>query len=467
MKILLLMPQAPDPTAGGGCTRSFHFTQALASRHQVTAVILSEAADVEKNAWFEPAAAPPRFLHPPADFNLTARTAKQERSGFSRAIEALASPQRDHGKHLMIPGSGNCVFRAENNLLKPWHAVYARLLLRRAQSAWRGCKLFPSIALIYLENLEYLMPEIEKEHRLAPFDLIWYEFSYLHPLIELVKERLPNVPSVCNGHNNEWEFAQRAAENCALPIARQWLQLESDILRFWEGKMLQDSQRIYSCSRVDRDHLVQLDPSCADKVSVAPNGVDTEYFRPFEEVSSGKVPLVLFTGSADFGPNQQAAGLLVEEIMPRVRKECPGCRLRLAGRNARREWGSFRNDHDWVEVISDPPDMRPFFKDADVFAVPLHYGSGTRLKILEAMSMAKPIVSTSIGAEGIEAKAGVHFLLAEDNESMADAIVRLIDDASLRHSLAQQARRLVEDRYEWSNITAAALVALDEALATA
>lgn len=464
MKILQIMPQAPDPTAGGGCTRSFHFTQALASRHQVTAVILSAAANVEKNMWFKPAKAPQRYLYPPTDFNLGARAAKQKRSGFSRAMDAFTSPNRDHGKHLVIPGNGNCVFRAENNQLKPWHAVYARLLLQRAQSVWRKHELFPSIALIYLEQLEYLMPEIEKEHRSAPFDLIWYEYSYLHPLVEIIKERLPNVPSVCNGHNNEWEFAQRAAEKCEKPIARQWLQLESDILRFWEGKMLQDSMLVYSCSRVDRDHLVQLDPSCEDKVSVAPNGVDTEYFHPFEKVSSGKAPLVLFTGSAGYGPNQQAARLLVEEIMPRVRKQHPDCRLRLAGRDASDKWDSYRNGRDWIEVISDPPDMRPFFKDADVFAVPLHYGGGTRLKILEAMSMAKPIVSTSIGVEGIKAKPGVHLLLAEDNASMSEAILRLIDDESLRQSLAQQTRLLVEDEYKWSRITAEALEALDKSI---
>jgi glycosyltransferase involved in cell wall biosynthesis len=228
--------------------------------------------------------------------------------------------------------------------------------------------------------------------------------------------------------------------------------------------MLQDSERVYSCSRVDRDHLVQLDPSCEHKVSVAPNGVDTEYFRPFEAVSSGKAPLVLFTGSASYGPNQQAASLLVEEIMPRVRKRRPDCRLRLAGRDAKDQWGSYCYGRDWIEIISDPPDMRPFFKDADLFAVPLHYGGGTRLKILEAMSMAKPIVSTSIGAEGIEATPGVHLLLADDNESISEAILKLIDDASLRQSLAQQARLLVEDQYQWSHITEVALEALDKSL---
>ena len=114
---------------------------------------------------------------------------------------------------------------------------------------------------------------------------------------------------------------------------------------------------------------------------------------------------------------------------------------------------------------SDEQTLIQMEKDADVFAVPLQYGGGTRLKILEAMSMAKPIVSTSIGAEGIEATPGVHLLLAEDNESMSEAILKLIDDASLRQSLAQQARLLVEDQYQWSNITAVALEALDKSLA--
>ncbi|WP_309381111.1 glycosyltransferase family 4 protein [Cerasicoccus frondis] len=359
---------------------------------------------------------------------------------------------------------GNCVARSEKEELSTFHRLYAHLLLKRARGIWHKQQLFPTLGLIYLEQLECLLPEIEQEHRSKPFDLIWMEFSYLYPLVKVLRNSLPEAPVVCNAHNNEWELQERTAGKYKTPLARAWGTLESDMLRYWESQMLRECKLTFCCSKIDRQGLVNLEPECEEKIFVAPNGVDTDCFHTFKVAPNSESPLILFTGSASYGPNQQAGKLLVEEIMPLVHHHSPHCRLRLAGRNAKAEWAHLQNGRDWLEVISDPPDMRPYFEDADIFAVPLQYGGGTRLKILEAMSMGKPVISTSIGAEGLEVTPETDLILAESSESMASAILNLIQNKSLRESLGINARKLVEQKYQWSQITKAALTQLENAL---
>jgi glycosyltransferase involved in cell wall biosynthesis len=467
MRILMISTEPPDPTRGGGGIRSYHFTQMLATRHEVTSVILStKEAPIDGSAatWEESIDANIHWLQRDRGWDDEARAARWKRPRWRRLIEPLVEPLRDHGKRLMIAGNGACVEGPESGKTSLWRTLHGRLLQLRARVAWRRNELFPTIALIYLEPLESLLPEIVAQHRAKPFDLIWHEHSYLYPLVQFIKTGLPDVPTVCNGHNNEWILTSRFADGCRTRLAGEWLGFESQILKHWERRMLRESALVFCCSAFDRETLVALDPSCAAKVNVAPNGVDTEQFQ-CTTTSSAHCLRVLFTGSASYGPNAEAGVILAKEVMPIVRRTFPDCRLRLAGRDATAVWGGLRDGSDWIEIVSDPPDIRPCFSDVTLVAVPLRAGSGTRLKILEAMSMGKAVVSSSIGSEGLEVDNGVHLEITDDPDSMAETIIALLRHPERCKALAAEARKRVEERYRWEAITARAAICLEEALA--
>ncbi len=159
----------------------------------------------------------------------------------------------------------------------------------------------------------------------------------------------------------------------------------------------------------------------------------------------GSPPSILFQGSLNYAPNMDAADWFVREIVPRVLERVPGATVRLVGRPT-----------PGVERLEQPPrvtvvgrvaDMDPELERADLVVVPLRYGSGTRVKILEAFAHRIPVVSTTIGAEGLGAVDGVHLLVADDPEAFAERCGRLLTDVDLRARLVDAAEQLFEERY--------------------
>jgi glycosyltransferase involved in cell wall biosynthesis len=185
-------------------------------------------------------------------------------------------------------------------------------------------------------------------------------------------------------------------------------------------------------------------------IHVTPNGVDCEYFMPSND---DEEPFSLvFTGAMDVPANMDACIFVATEILPRVISQYPGARLYLVGKDpapAVRRLASNR-----VVVTGTVPDVRPFLARAQVVIAPLRGGSGTRLKILEAMAMGKAIVATGIGAEGIEYTPRENLLIADSPESIGAAILDLFGDAGLRSRLGAAGRRLVCERYTWNLLEA-------------
>ena len=177
---------------------------------------------------------------------------------------------------------------------------------------------------------------------------------------------------------------------------------------------------------------------------VLPNGVELQ--GPCLEPNASRQ--ILYAGNFRWFPNRDAALYLAQVIMPRVWERQPGLRLCLAGMTPPPSLLALAQD-ERIVVCANPPDMREVARDCFLCAVPLRSGSGTRLKILEAFGWGLPVVSSTIGCQGLEVTAGEALWVADDPDHFADCIVRLSEDRGLRESLARRARALVETKYTW------------------
>ena len=179
--------------------------------------------------------------------------------------------------------------------------------------------------------------------------------------------------------------------------------------------------------------------------------VANTYQRPSEAVGHEKVgepSVILFQGSLNYAPNVDAAEWLVREIAPRIRSQVPGAEIRLVGRSIPAVERLHRPPD--VTVTGRVPEMEPELAQADLAVVPIRYGSGTRLKILESFAHRVPVVSTTIGAEGLEVDHGVHLLLADRPDEFAAACRRLLTEPELRKKMVDAAEQRYLERYEWS-----------------
>lgn len=197
-------------------------------------------------------------------------------------------------------------------------------------------------------------------------------------------------------------------------------------------------------SEVDRQRCLRERPG--RKVLVVPNGVDCSAIRPGPFREAGP-HILLFTGDMSFDPNVHAAQVLASHVFPQVRMVHPDAELHLVGRNPDPRVLALRGPG--VVVTGAVPDMLPHLQAATVYVAPLTTGAGTRTKLLEALAAGLPVVTTSVGIEGIEAVNGQHVVTAEDAESAAEAALRLLANSQERRRLGDAARRLVEDRYDW------------------
>jgi glycosyltransferase involved in cell wall biosynthesis len=254
-------------------------------------------------------------------------------------------------------------------------------------------------------------------------------------------------PVLVDTHNVEW--ARRASE---LSAHRGGLDLRKRLFGLgtaaFERRVLRSSARVYVCSEDERQ---MLRATGITNVAVAPNGVDLEAVRPTPEPEDG---CVLFPGDLAYGPNVAAARWIADEIAPALRRRAPGRRIVVAGRDASPELrGALAAAG--VEVRSPVADMHEEMSGASVIIVPLRSGGGTRLKILEAFGAGRAVVSTALGAEGIEAEHGRHLLIADSAERVAADVAALLDDPARRGALAAGGRALAEERYGWDAIARA------------
>ena len=292
------------------------------------------------------------------------------------------------------------------------------------------------------------------------FDAVLCEET--EPLVNL-PSTLP-MPLIVDNHNVEHLIFQRYAALERNPANRVYARLESRKVRNWEQRSCRRAAMAAACSEYDRSVLQRLCPGTP--IFVLPNVVDVDDYHPADTEEPRKV---LYQGGMDWYPNRDAVEFFATAILPILRKLISDVRFVVAGRNPSDEFRQRISAISGIEFTGTVPDMRTEIADAAVCVVPLRIGSGTRLKILEGAAMAKPIVSTSLGAEGLNLVDGKEILLADEPEKFARSIARLLQDEALRRSLGQAARRRIEDQYSFSALRAAvrrAISAMQEKTST-
>ncbi len=272
--------------------------------------------------------------------------------------------------------------------------------------------------------------------------------DFLPPAVNLPAV-LP-IPSLLFTHNVEAEIWRRHVEMAGNAVSRQLLtQQWRRMLRF-EREALARFDVVLAVSAVDGRTFEGLYPGALrHPVHVVKTGVDTAYFMPMPDAE--RRAHLVFTGSMDWLPNEDGMLYFVREILPHIRAAEPNVTLSIIGRAptpAVRKLAEAAG----VEVTGRVDDVRPHVAAGTVYVVPLRIGGGTRLKIFEAMSMGRAVVSTSIGAEGLPVTHGKDIVIADDPAHFAGAVVTLIRDTHKRRQIETAARRLVVDHYDWAAV---------------
>jgi glycosyltransferase involved in cell wall biosynthesis len=389
LDLLYLSQFPPSPPTFGAQRRMQGLMAALAARHDITAVAL---------------------LPPELDAGAAERAMRE----YCREV-------------VLVPA-------------RPWHGTYKRLLQLRSlfstQSYERRFFDVPGLR----RMLDSLLSR-------RAFDIVNVEQPFLaHERLARAPPGRPLPRLVLDEHNIEFHLTQQQAQNESgmarrIHNSRNWPKVRREELGLWRR-----FDGVTFCSDADEARARALVPSV--RSAVIPNSVDVEYFkrRPHHPPSDGST--VLFFGAINYYPNVDGLLYLLREVWPLIAKSHPRARLKIVGQHPTPEILAFRGER--IEVSGQVEDVRPHLSSAAVSVAPLRIGGGSRFKILEAMAMARPVVSTSLGAEGIEFEPGRHLLLADDAPAFAGAVGRVLDDAQLANRLANEGRALVEARYSWA-----------------
>ncbi len=389
MKLLWLNANLLLPLDKGGKLRTWHLMRHLAPRHEITYLSFSDPSETHS-----------------------------DRDGMREVCAHLETVPR------VDPAKGTWRFYADaaRHVVDP--VPYAVAKYRSAA---------------YRARLDRIL-------KATTFDAIVCDF--LVPIVNL-PDALP-APSILFTHNVEAEIWRRHAETASNPIARRLLSQQwSRMLRF-ERSALRRFDLVLAVSDGDRQTFDRLYPGALRApVHVVQTGVDTVYFKPAG--TSPDPAALVFTGSMDWLPNEDAMLFFCREILPRIRQAEPEVTLTIVGRTPTPAVKRLADDHG-VRVTGRVDDVRPYVANASVYVVPLRIGGGTRLKIFEAMSMGKAVVSTAIGAEGLPVTDGQDIAIADEPPAFADAVVRLLRADRERKALEDAARRLMVARFDWSAV---------------
>jgi len=302
------------------------------------------------------------------------------------------------------------------------------------------------------ERLRVVVPEmqraLDKVLRARRFDVVNLEFTFLdHCDLRQAPsgEKAPAV--VVDSHNIDYDIARQYASAGANFARRLYAELNWRKLRREELGTYRDADGVYLCSVADQQRLLGEIPSA--RTIVIPNAADVEFYKPRAADPQPDGRTVVFFGLMSYMPNIDGAGYFLREIWPRIAEANPQARCKIIGGSPPASLTALAGPR--IEFTGFVPDLRPHLAEAAAVVVPLRIGGGTRLKIVEAMAMGKAIVSTTLGAEGIEAVPGRDILIADEPAIFANSVSRLLTKPGLAAQIGNSARQLSEARYAWSS----------------
>lgn len=396
MRILFLTPQLPFPPRQGTQIRNFHLLKAAASAHRVDLISFArEGESLEGAAPLLEMCGQVKLLPAP------------RRGGWSRLRALVASPEPDLAHRL--PSAG--------------FAATLRSMLERER-----------------------------------YDAVQIEGIEMARYVAVARAAAPGAAIIFDDHNAEYLLQARAAavdsrDPSAWPRALysliQWLKL-----RRYEAEVCRSVDLVLAVSEADAAALRGLafhGLARPARVRVVPNGVDTRYYRAEGDTASNGASL-LFTGTMDYRPNVDAVRWFVSSILPAVTACRPEATFQIVGRSPAPAVRRLASLHPRVVVAGPVEDVRPYFSRSDLFVVPIRMAGGARLKLLEALAMGLPVVSTRMGAEGIDLVEGKEIVIADGREEFARAVLRLLADRTLRARLAEAGRIAAEQRFDWEQV---------------
>ena len=274
------------------------------------------------------------------------------------------------------------------------------------------------------------------------FDLIHYEM--FHTGQYCLGANAKSLLSLQNVDSHIW---RRLREQTSNPLRKCVFWTQERAFRRYERTMSNRFDLVACASEVDRNLMEEICPGLS--ADVIPNGVDTELYQPNHE--DEEETALIYTGSMDWFPNEDAAIYFIEEILPTIQTKYPNLRFYVVGQSPTERLKRYGN-RPGVVVTGRVDDVKPHIARATVYVVPLRIGGGTRLKILEALAMGKAVMSTSVGAEGLNLTVGDEIMIADEPTKFADVVVQLMVDKAMRRELGDNGRRRVEAEYDWRRI---------------
>lgn len=388
MRILFVTQIVPYPPHGGVLQRGFNLLRELGRRHEVRLLAFHHPDEL-----------------PPGE---PLERSRAELAKFCRSLEYFPLwPKRSRAYKALAFAAGT-VYSKPFSVLAHRSPALARHIAEECRSA-------------------------------APPDIVHLDTIALAPYLE----QCGHTPAVLAHHNIESQLMARRSEYESGP-ARWYVRSQTRRLVEYERAQAKRFPLNITVSDADSAQLQRICPEA--RAAAVPNGVDIEYFapRPGEET-----PALIYTGGMNMFANRDAVEWFLEAIWPRVKTAVPDARFFAVGQRPSPKVLAAAAADSAVQAPGFVDDVRPWVARSAVYVVPLRVGGGTRLKMVDAMAQGKAIVATRIGAEGIEGENGEHFILADDPERFAEAVVRVLRDKEAMRRLGEAARKRAEDRYAW------------------
>jgi glycosyltransferase involved in cell wall biosynthesis len=305
------------------------------------------------------------------------------------------------------------------------------------------------------ERLRYDLPEfahaVERRLRSQRFDVVNLELPYMgHLPLKLAPPGAPEPPLVIDTHEIAYDIVRQFARGSAHVGRRLYGELNWRKLKRDELSAFRRADGLCACSVADQERILADVPTA--RTVVIPNAADVEYYRPRPEDPAPDGVTLVYFGLMSTVPNIDGIKWFISEIWPRVSAARPDVRLQVLGKGAPKEVLDLAGPK--IEMTGLVPDLRPYLAKAALLVVPLRLGGGTRLKIVEGMAMAKAMVSTRLGAEGIDVVDDRHLMLRDEATGFADAVLALLADPERCRRLGAEGRALAEQKYAWSGAAA-------------
>jgi len=306
-----------------------------------------------------------------------------------------------------------------------------------------GISLYPFLVAIYLSKS--FRASVDEELKKEQYDLIHAETFYV--MTNIPKTALPTI---LVEQTIEYLVYQHFVKNMFLPL-KFLLGVDVAKLKFWERSFWKRASKVVAVSAADKKEMLTLERGL--DVNLVPNGVDLDFFVPKKSWSS-RSPKILFVSNFKWLQNVEAAHVLVTEIFPKVKEKLPDAQLWIVGQYTPESITRLRRQDVIIDSLKedDVLSIKEAYNKASVFVSPLKGPGGTRLKNLAAMASKLPIVTTSIGAQGIGVRDGVHVLIRDDVEGLASGTIELLEKPAQARKLAENARQLVESQYSWETM---------------